>query len=442
MYQKYNDLLRALSDEDADVSMFTNRYPTTLACSVSGILKLCRVAKMPEGAEVFRGLSGLVLPPSFFEKDGQGFAGGVDPGFMSTTTDVEVAKGYSGIDQGREATIFRLELGKMSLGADVSWLSQFAGEKEVLFPPRTHLQIVGEPELKNGVSVITLRPTVFQNVRSIEQVQEARKVGLKQLSSGLVWNMRNQAESENRHDDQLPARLNALDKRLIAEHCNQDSAWYNDIVKYKSAFVNLMRDAEEDGKAVLDRNSSLSQVLAKTQDTGAEQAVVASSAPPIPQNKAQSVPSNEVSALHSKFWQDPSFKGNHAQFATDEHFAQGIDGRVGPMDVLPIRDMYNEHNNVPSAKAEFPMWGTGTDMTTPTHEWDFVVGIDGIDKSTWTFVIERAEPKVRDKMMVHGRNRKRLAELLDTDEARQGDDGERLADSPAEVVALRLYTGV
>ena len=33
--------------------------------------------------------------------------------------------------------------GKTSLGADISWLSQFAGEREMLFPPRTHLQIVG-----------------------------------------------------------------------------------------------------------------------------------------------------------------------------------------------------------------------------------------------------------------------------------------------------------
>ena len=47
MYQKYNELLRALSEEGADVSKFSNRYPTTLACIVSGILKLCRVTEMP-----------------------------------------------------------------------------------------------------------------------------------------------------------------------------------------------------------------------------------------------------------------------------------------------------------------------------------------------------------------------------------------------------------
>jgi len=72
----------------------------------------------------------------------------------------EVARKYSGVHQGREATIFRLTLGKTSLGADISWLSQFAGEREMLFPPRTHLQVVGEPVRgDDGVSVVTLWPT-------------------------------------------------------------------------------------------------------------------------------------------------------------------------------------------------------------------------------------------------------------------------------------------
>ena len=71
-----------------------------------------------------------------------------------------------------------------------------------------------------------------------------------------------------------------------------------------------------------------------------------------------------------------------------------------------------------------------------------MVGTKGVDKSTWKFDIKRAVPHVLDGMMVAGRNAKSLAELLDTDEAREGDEGERLSDSPAEVVALRLYTGM
>jgi len=46
--------------------------------------------------------------------------------------------------------------GKTSLGADISWLSQFAGEREMLFPPRTHLQIVGAHSQK-VLSVVTLQ---------------------------------------------------------------------------------------------------------------------------------------------------------------------------------------------------------------------------------------------------------------------------------------------
>ena len=75
---------------------------------------------------------------------------------------VQVARTYSGVNEGREATIFKLLLGKKSLGADITWLSQFAGEAEMLFPPRTHLQVVGEPVLgADGISVVTLRPTTF-----------------------------------------------------------------------------------------------------------------------------------------------------------------------------------------------------------------------------------------------------------------------------------------
>jgi hypothetical protein len=105
-----------------------------------------------------------------------------------------------------------------------------------------------------------------------------------------------------------------------------------------------------------------------------------------------------------------------------------------------IRDMFNEHNLVLNARVWFKAWNSGNEIdTTPEREWAFVVGTEGLDKSTWTFVIERAAPQVLDGMMVHDRNAKSLAELLE-EEARQVDEGERL--SPAEVVAVRLYTGV
>ena len=76
MYAIYNKVLRdVVSDEEADPS--ANRYPTTLALIVSGIRKLSAIAEMPAGRAAYRGLSGLALPLDFFERDEQGFAGGV-----------------------------------------------------------------------------------------------------------------------------------------------------------------------------------------------------------------------------------------------------------------------------------------------------------------------------------------------------------------------------
>lgn len=91
MYAVYNPILRSTLALDPTGSTITdNQYPTTIQLIVSGICKLCRVAEVPAGLAVFRGLSGMALPKEFFELDEQGFAGGVEASFMSTTVDEQV----------------------------------------------------------------------------------------------------------------------------------------------------------------------------------------------------------------------------------------------------------------------------------------------------------------------------------------------------------------
>lgn len=76
LYAVYNKVLRdVLSGEKPDQS--ANLYPTTLGLIVSAIRKLAAIAKMPANRAAYRGLSGLALPSVFFERDEQGFAGGV-----------------------------------------------------------------------------------------------------------------------------------------------------------------------------------------------------------------------------------------------------------------------------------------------------------------------------------------------------------------------------
>ncbi|KAJ1463726.1 expressed protein, partial [Baffinella frigidus] len=97
MYVRYNGVLRGFYSR--------NLYTTTLHLIVSGLRKLCRITAPPPknaegGREVFRGTGGMALPPDFFHSDEQGFAGGVEAAFMSTTTDRTVAMHYSGVGGG------------------------------------------------------------------------------------------------------------------------------------------------------------------------------------------------------------------------------------------------------------------------------------------------------------------------------------------------------
>lgn len=286
--------------------------------------------------------------------------------------------------------------------------------------------------------MVTLWPTVFQKIRTIEEVEKARREEMKQLASSLVWDIRNTAAQDGELDSALAQRLDALEAKLLAAHCQQAPEYYNDNLRYKSQFQQLLREAATAREQVRDSTSFLSRSLAQQQQQAQASVQDGSNVcapPPVPAHHV-SGSTSEVSALHSKFTQDPNFKGVRGKFAADELFAAGIDGIVGPLDVQYIRAMYNEHCLGAEASKQFTAWNAGHEIkTTPEREWLFVVGRDGLDKSSWTFDVERAEPVVEEGMMVEGRNAEKLAALLRSPEV------ERSKVTVAEVVALRLYTG-
>ena len=65
--------------------------------------------------------------------------------------------------------MFEIQLGQVDRGATLSWTSQFPGEEEVLLPPLSNLEVVGEPVtiIREGekVSVCQLRVNVNLKVR-------------------------------------------------------------------------------------------------------------------------------------------------------------------------------------------------------------------------------------------------------------------------------------
>jgi len=207
---------------------------------------------------VYRGTGGMALPRDFFAKDRQGFAGGVEAAFMSTTTAQNVANQYSGAAGGVESgeglrTVFRYLVGERSLGADVSWLSQFSTEKEVLYPPATHLQIVGEPRFdETGVSVITVRPTVSQRSKTLEQVERGRCEGLLQLGASLVSDVRFCARNHAVWElckDLLDGQAAAVTQEVRGRAATA----YNDNMIYGNTMLRLIDLSEVGRKAVAER---------------------------------------------------------------------------------------------------------------------------------------------------------------------------------------------
>ena len=164
MFQKYNLVMRtALIDDHSDepglrmmldqvkAQCVGNKYTTTIHVINSGILKL---KPLTQAGHVYRGLHGRSIPDELKTPDHNNVRGGVELGFLSTTLDRRVAMQYAR-DSG---TIFELEMGLIDRGADLTWISQYPHEQEIL-APLTALE-VKSIVVKDGAVVVQVRPSV------------------------------------------------------------------------------------------------------------------------------------------------------------------------------------------------------------------------------------------------------------------------------------------
>ena len=65
--------------------------------------------------------------------------------------------------------LFEAQMGLVDRGADISWLSQYPEESEVLYPPLTAYEVIGEPRTEHGAGRSTPLFTYSASARTLSQ---------------------------------------------------------------------------------------------------------------------------------------------------------------------------------------------------------------------------------------------------------------------------------
>ena len=180
LFVKMNGSLRAVSGKfpaSMTEHLKGNTYTNLIYACNSLLRKFSQISNIPKGRVVYRGLSGVNLPQCFEECEEGGGRGGVDFGFLSTTRRREVAASYIG-DKGKPV-LFMFEVGDIDRGASLSFLSQYPNEEEILIPPLSYLEVIGEPFFmetdKGDVKVYRARINCNLKSQTLEEIVAHRQ---------------------------------------------------------------------------------------------------------------------------------------------------------------------------------------------------------------------------------------------------------------------------
>ena len=173
MYKRYTFLLRSHCGNLCLPCLAPVLYVTTIHALNSGIVKLSRRQAIRAPNVFYRGLH--LDAPASAPRAG---IDRVEPSPLAFSTDRAVAEGYA-TARDREGLLLEFDLddakegrsGELADGADISWLSQFPHEREVLFPALSLLQSVGEARrLKSGGWAWSVRVVSCVESRTLEEM--------------------------------------------------------------------------------------------------------------------------------------------------------------------------------------------------------------------------------------------------------------------------------
>ena len=152
-----------------------------------------------------------------------GVRGGIEYGFSSTTTDKEQAILYAsaGAKPGDAMTIFEMRMGMVDRGADLTWLSQYPHEKEVLLPPLTGVEAL-QSDVEGNMLVIMSRFSLNMSALTLEQVLSRRKKMLRDMANGIELDLRDALP-----ESLIKVALNILRKALDYGAYSFSPEWFN-----------------------------------------------------------------------------------------------------------------------------------------------------------------------------------------------------------------------
>jgi hypothetical protein len=226
LYAPWNRALRALAGQAENNSeAVTNllKWGTCITVLYEAIMllafsPLARFTK--DNRTVMRGVdeSTMQLPEEFTDesKSAQGFAGGVEVAFMSTTRDPKIAFDFSG-GATKRGSIFEITLSAASRAANVKPFSMWPDEEELLFPPYTYLSFKSERHMgfkkviRLDAIISTNRPHLgFMDLSDCTAVPECPELELQRVKRGYEEDLEERKNQKKKKSEKLVKRWQLL----------------------------------------------------------------------------------------------------------------------------------------------------------------------------------------------------------------------------------------
>ena len=163
-------------------------------------------------------------------------------GFMSTSRSKHAAMEYAKMSGVK--LVFEVQQGMVARGADISWMSMYPAEDEVLFPPLCACEVKGS-RIEGSIVVVELVPGIAPSALKEPSLED-------QEANALAEQQKRAAEA---------AKL----KRAIDEAANARARWLNQVSNLKVSVAEAARRAAE-------RAAIKAQTLADAARQRAEQA--------------------------------------------------------------------------------------------------------------------------------------------------------------------------